>query len=85
MPNGAQIRQGEVSVAGAKTFTTPFANSCFVIAFGVEYGNNNWVFSPGYKSGTLTKTGFEFIHMYYSGVTTPQTAAERVKYVAIGY
>ncbi|EGT4253018.1 hypothetical protein D8W73_02835 [Citrobacter amalonaticus] len=86
-PNGFQMRFGTISSSGAKTFSTPFTNQCYGIVFGQTYAANFWVFSPAYRASDISKTGFAFINMAWSGVpgTASQEAGESVFYIAIGF
>lgn len=86
-PNGFQMRFGTISSSGAKTFSTPFTNQCYGIVFGQTYAASFWVFSPAYRASDISKTGFAFINMAWSGVpgTASQEAGESVFYIAIGF
>ena len=85
-PNGFQMRFGTISLAGAKTFATPFTNQCYGIVFGQTYVANYWIFSPMYRASDISKTGFAFMHKVWSGDpgTASQDAGEPVFYIAVG-
>ena len=86
MPNGIHFRYGYVTVTGDKVFSTPFPNQCFGIVFGQTYVENYWLFGPMFRENSLTKNGFTFMDIAWSGNSGDFVikAGERVFYIAIG-
>jgi len=59
-PAALHLRYGVVAGDGPKSFSTPFSNDCVGIIFSVEDvpTGNSWVFSAGYRNGTLSASCF---------------------------
>ncbi|EOC1126662.1 tail fiber protein [Cronobacter sakazakii] len=87
-PGGLQLRFGQISTTGNKTFSTPFPNACLGILFGLQFAqiNNSWLFTAGYDAGTLTRSGFNFrANCNAGGSEMNQPAGEYFYYFAWGY